>query len=59
MLTIESKEVEQGPKREREHSLDSRHWWPGYLIGYLPEDLDRLRRPDPTVLRYPLKDANR
>ena len=56
MLTTDE-ERDLAPERER--SLDPRHWWPGYLIGYLPDDLERLRRPDPKALLYPLTENPR
>lgn len=52
MLTVEAKDVEQAPELERAQ----RHFWPGFLVGYLPEDLERLRHPDPNELQYPLKE---
>jgi len=57
-LFIEAKEVEQTTRLEREREVPYRMAlaWPA--IGWLPEDLDRLRRPDPKALRYPLKEQS-
>ena len=56
-LTIEAKEVEQPQQREREAPYRMGLAWPA--IGWLPEDLERLRRPDPTAVKYPLQESDR
>lgn len=53
-ISIPAASVEQPASLER--GQDSRRWWPGYLVGYLPDDLERLRRPDPKALAYPLQE---
>lgn len=52
-LSLPASLVDQTQQRERE---DSRRWWPGFLIGYLPDDLERLRKPDPKAVKYPLQE---
>ena len=53
-LTIEAKEVEQTQQREREAPYRMGLAWPA--VGWLPEELERLRRPDPTAVKYPLQE---
>lgn len=52
MLTIEAQDVEQPPTKERCNREEEWKW-------FLPDDLERLRRPDPKQLAYPLREEPR
>jgi len=53
-LTIEAKEVEQPPERERETPYRMGLAWPA--LGWLPDDLEKLRKQ---AARYPLQTEER
>lgn len=50
----ESQEEEQPAERERSCcAVDPRRYYPGFVVGYTPQDLEQLRKI--AAAKYPLK----